>query len=104
MKKILKQFSFNKKKIVKTVAMVGLTGLMSTPAYASEVGALTTAVQGLVDILTGTTAQLIAVVAIAGIGWSWSAGHLSLKQASTIALGIGVIFGAPEIASLLGAG
>lgn len=100
----MKQFSFNKKKIVKTMALIGLTGLMSTPAYASEVGTLTTAVQGLIDILTGTTAQLIAVVAIAGVGWAWTANHLSLKQASTITLGIGIIFGAPEIAVLLGAG
>lgn len=78
--------------------------MMSTPAYASEVGTLTTALQGLVDILTGTTAQLIAIVAIGGIGWAWVTGHMCLKTASIITIGIGVIFGAPEIASLLGAG
>lgn len=78
--------------------------LMSTPAYASEVGTLETALNGLVTILTGTAAQLIAIVAIAGIGWAWVTGHMCLKTASIIAIGIGVIFGAPEIARLLGAG
>lgn len=93
-----------KKLFKNALKVMPLMLLMSTPAYASEVGTLTTALQGLVDILTGTTAQLIAVVAIAGIGWAWTAGHLSLKQASVITMGIGIIFGAPEIASLLGAG
>lgn len=86
-----------------TTITITLLALCALPAYASEVGALTVALQGLVDILTGRTANLIAVLAVAGVGWAWLTGHLSLKQAATIAIGMGIIFGAPEIAGLLGA-
>lgn len=71
---------------------------------AGDVGTITVALNALVDILTGTTAKLIATIAIAGVGYFWLMGKLSLKHAGMVALGIGVIFGAPQIANLLGAG
>lgn len=81
-------------------------GLIWLPAFAGagDIPALTDAIQGLVDILTGTTAKLLAVVAVAGVGYLYISGHLSLKHAAYIGLGIGVIFGAPDIAAALGAG
>lgn len=84
-----------------------LTSLMAIniPAFATgDITALTDAIQGLIDILTGTTAKLLAVVAIAGVGYLYISGRLSLQHAAYVGLGIGVIFGAPDIASMLGAG
>lgn len=75
------------------------------PAFADsgDIPALSTALQGLVDILTGTDAKLLAVVAIAGVGYFWLSGKISLKHAVYICLGIGIIFSAPQIAQMLGA-
>lgn len=70
---------------------------------AGDVSTLTTALQGIIDILTGTEAKLLATLAIAGVGYLWLSGRLCLKNAAMIGMGIGIIFGAPQIASLLGA-
>jgi type IV secretory pathway VirB2 component (pilin) len=93
-----------KKSIVLLPLMLGAASLpAATFAAGGNVATITTALQALIDILTGTTAKLIATLAIAGTGYFWLSGRLSLKQATTIGLGIGVIFGAPQIATLLGA-
>ena len=92
------------KKLTKMILIIALM-TMTVPAFADgDIPALTDAIQGLIDILTGTTAKLLAVVAIAGVGYLYISGHLSLKHAAYIGLGIGVIFGAPDIAVVLGAG
>ena len=86
------------------VFVIGTYLFLQTNAFASgDVSSLTTALQGLVDILTGKTAKLIAILAIAGTGYLWISGKLSLRHAAVVGLGIGVIFGASEIATLLGA-
>ena len=77
--------------------------LLPEISWASDVATIDTALQSILDILTGTAAKTIATIAIAAIGYLWMSGKLSIKQAVTIGLGIGIIFGAPEIASLLGA-
>lgn len=69
-----------------------------------EVPSITNALQALVDVLTGTTARLMAIIAIAAVGYFWLAGRLSLRHAVTTGISIGIIFGAPTIAHLLGAG
>lgn len=73
------------------------------PAYASEVGALTVVLQGLVNILTGFVAQVICIIILGCVGFAWTAGRLSLKQAAAIVIGVSFIFLSPEIACLLGA-
>ena len=80
--------------------VMGLSLLMSTPAYAStDISAITNALQGLVDILSGATANLAATVAVAGLGYGWLTSRISLAKAGTIALGIGMIIGAADIVS-----
>ncbi len=87
------------------IYLVGLIFLLAPDlVFASgDVSTITTALQGIIDILTGTSAKLLATLAIAGTGYLWLSGRLSLKHAAMIGLGIGIIFGAPQIAALLGA-
>jgi type IV secretory pathway VirB2 component (pilin) len=73
-------------------------------AYGGDIPTINAALQALVDILTGTPAKLFAVIAIAGTGITWMRGKISLTSAGIVALSIGVIFGSPQIARLLGAG
>lgn len=89
-------------KTLKATAFLALA--VSAPAYASEIGTIDTALKGLLDIMTGTAAQSVATIAIAGTGWAWMSGNISMKTATILGLGIGIIFGAPEIAKALGAG
>lgn len=77
--------------------------LSSALAYGGDVSTIDTALQGLIDILTGKTARLIAVLTIAGVGYMTLCGRLPIKHAVYVCLGIGIIFGATSIASLLGA-
>ncbi len=94
------------KKHFSTRLLVLVFGIWMCPmsAFAAgDVSTLTTALQGLIDILTGTEAKLLATLAIAGVGYFWLSGRLCLKNAAMIGMGIGIIFGAPQIASLLGA-
>jgi type IV secretion system protein VirB2 len=72
-------------------------------AYGGDVSTIDTALQGLIDILTGKSARLIAVLTIAGVGYMTLCGRLPIKHAVYVCLGIGIIFGATSIASLLGA-
>lgn len=85
--------------------VVVFTGLYVTSAFAygGDVSTIDTALQRLIDILTGKTARLIAVLTIAGVGYMTLCGRLPIKHAVYVCLGIGIIFGATSIASLLGA-
>lgn len=90
---------------LKNISVVSLIGLYMTSAlaYGGDVSTIDTALQGLIDILTGKTARLIAVLTIAGVGYMTLCGRLPIKHAVYVCLGIGIIFGATSIASLLGA-
>ena len=76
------------------------TLLSSTPAYAGSTGKIEAALKGLIEIMTGAVAQSIAVIATAAVGWCWMTSQISLKTATVIVLGMGIVFGAPEIATL----
>lgn len=84
-------------------AFGGHLGVQLGLGSGGEVPSITNALQALVDILTGTTARLMAIIAIAAVGYFWLSGRLSLKHAVTTGISIGIIFGAPSIASVLGA-
>lgn len=99
----MKPSNINKPYRLMQLALYLLLFLLPETTWASDVATIDTALQSILDILTGTAAKLIATIAIAGVGFLWMSGKLSIKQAVIIGLGIGIIFGAPEIASLLGA-
>lgn len=78
------------------------TLLLVQPAFASaNVEGL---LQNVVDMLTGNTARLLAVLAVVVVGILWMFGLFDLRRAAIVVLGIVVVFGAAEIVNLITGG
>ena len=60
--------------------------------------------QNVVDLLTGNTARLLAVLAVVIVGILWMFGLFDLRRAAIVVLGIVVVFGAAEIVNLITGG
>jgi type IV secretion system protein VirB2 len=58
---------------------------------------LQTAVQMIVDFITGPFGRLIAIIAVIGLGFLAFAGRLSWFTAGAVVIGMGLVFGAPAI-------
>lgn len=73
---------------------------LAEPAFAQSGGAfapLETAVQMIVDFITGPFGRLLAIIAVIALGFLAFAGRLSWFTAGAVVLGIGLVFGAPAI-------
>ncbi|MEQ1956176.1 TrbC/VirB2 family protein [Mesorhizobium sp. CN2-181] len=73
---------------------------LAEPALAQSSGAfapLETAVQIIVDFITGPFGRLLAIIAVIALGFLAFAGRLSWFTAGAVVLGIGLVFGAPAI-------
>ena len=84
-------------------AIVLATTLMSVQpalAQANVEGLL----QNVVDMLTGNTARLLAILAVVIVGILWMFGLFDLRRAAIVILGIVVVFGAAEIVGLITGG
>lgn len=78
--------------------------MIASPAYAAgSDDSIKSALDGLLGIMTGAVAQSVATIAVAGTGWAWMTGHISIKTATIIGMGIGIVFGASEIVQIFGA-
>lgn len=74
--------------------------VLTEPALAQSSGAfapLETAVQMIVDFITGPFGRLLAIIAVIALGFLAFAGRLSWFTAGAVVLGIGLVFGAPAI-------
>ena len=74
--------------------------VLADPAFAQSSGPfapLETAVQMIVDFITGPFGRLLAIIAVIGLGFLAFAGRLSWFTAGAVVLGIGLVFGAPAI-------
>ncbi|MBB5577116.1 MULTISPECIES: TrbC/VirB2 family protein [Rhizobium] len=58
-------------------------------------------VQAIVDFITGPFGRLVAIIAVISLGFLAFAGRLSWFTAGAVALGIGLVFGAPAIVDQL---
>lgn len=75
---------------------------LASPAFASaNVEGL---LQNVVDMLTGNTARLLAILAVVIVGVLWMFGLFDLRRAAIVVLGIVVVFGAAEIVNLITGG
>jgi type IV secretion system protein VirB2 len=86
--------------MVIAVATLLLSVLAANPAFAQTSGAfapLETAVQMIVDFITGPFGRLLAIIAVIGLGFLAFAGRLSWFTAGAVVIGIGLVFGAPAI-------
>lgn len=78
------------------------TLMAAQPAFASaNVEGL---LQNVVDMLTGNTARLLAILAVVIVGILWMFGLFDLRRAAIVILGIVVVFGAAEIVGLITGG
>jgi len=85
------------------LALIGSAGLLvavSGPAMAAA--PWETALQTVVNYMTGSTAHLLAVIAVAAVGVAMLAGNISVRSALSVILGIAVIFGAATIVAIFG--
>jgi type IV secretion system protein VirB2 len=74
--------------------------LLSDASYAQSFGRINTALQTLVDFMTGTTGRLLGILGVAGLGIAAWFGRLSYFRAGEIILGIAIVFGSAEIVDL----
>ena len=80
--------------------MLAISLVLAEPAFAQSSGAfapLETAVQMIVDFITGPFGRLLAIIAVIALGFLAFAGRLSWFTAGAVVLGIGLVFGAPAI-------
>ncbi len=83
--------------------IVGASSLLLVqPAFASA--NIEGLLQNVVDMLTGNTARLLAVLAVVVVGILWMFGLFDLRRAAIVVLGIIVVFGAAEIVNLITGG
>ena len=82
------------------LALTATALCLSEPSYAQSFGRINTALQTLVDFMTGPTGRLLAILGVAGLGIAAWFGRLSYPRAGEVIIGIAIVFGAAEIVDL----
>jgi type IV secretory pathway VirB2 component (pilin) len=84
----------------RSAAMIALAALMMTaaadPAFAQASGGntdITTMIQNVVNIITGTAGKLLAILGICGVAIACLFGAMSLRAAGSVVVGIILLFG-----------
>lgn len=70
------------------------------PQEAHAAAAWEDALQKVVDVLTGNTARLLAILSVIGFGVGALFGRVSWRRAGEIVLGIAIVFGAASIVEM----
>jgi type IV secretion system protein VirB2 len=79
--------------------------LAASPAHAQAVGGdLGGFIQNIIDLLNSGVVRGLAVIAVIVTGVIWMFGHIDLRRAGTVVIGIIVIFGASTIVDLITGG
>lgn len=78
---------------------------VASPAHAQAVGGdIGGFIQNLIDLLNNNVIRGLAVIAVIITGIAWMFGHLDLRRAGTVIVGIIVIFSAAAIVDLITGG
>lgn len=89
------------------LALIAAVACAATPALAAgggvggDIGGF---IQNLIDLLNSGVVRGLAVLAVIITGIAWMFGHLDLRRAGTVVVGIIVIFGASTIVDLITGG
>ncbi|RAK53016.1 type IV secretion system protein VirB2 [Phenylobacterium deserti] len=80
--------------------------LAATPAAAQAGGGadLGAFIQNIIDLLNSSVVRGLAILAVILTGIAWMFGHLDLRRAGTVVVGIIVIFGASTIVDMITGG
>ncbi len=90
-------------KRVRTALIVMLSSLFASPALAQSYsdpagsGVLVSAVNWLQGTLLGTIATVVAVIAVAAVGFMMLTGRINWRYGITVILGCFILFGASSI-------
>lgn len=90
---------FGRRQFLSIALLLGLF-LISDFSYGQSFGRINTALQTLVNYMTGPTGRLLGILGVAGLGIAAWFGRLSYWRAGEIILGIAIVFGAAEIVDL----
>ncbi|WP_293496986.1 TrbC/VirB2 family protein [Phenylobacterium sp.] len=97
-----------KRLLVGRLALVGLVALATaSPAFAQSAGVggnIGAFIQNIIDLLNSNVIRGLAVIAIIITGIAWMFGHLDMRRAGTVVVGIIVIFSAAGIVDLITGG
>lgn len=90
----------------RNLAVALITLLMPILSYAADEISLSTdpwdqALGAVLRIMTGPTATTIGAIALAGTGYLFLRGRIDVMRLLAIVAGLGLIFGAPHLASLI---
>lgn len=84
------------------------TLIAAAPAFAQTTSAvggnLGSFIQNIIDLLNSSVIRGLAVLAVILTGIAWMFGHIDMRRAGTVVLGIIVIFGASTIVNLITGG
>lgn len=87
------------------LALAGLVAFAASPAYAQSVGGdIGGFIQNIIDVLNSNVIRGLAIIAIILTGIAWMFGHLDMRRAGTVIVGIIVIFSASAIVDLITGG
>ena len=90
------------------LALGGLIALAAVePAFAQSSGVggnIGTFIQNIIDLLNSNVIRGLAIIAIIITGIAWMFGHLDMRRAGTVVVGIIVIFSAAGIVDLITGG
>lgn len=98
------------KPLAKTASAMVLATLISAAAASPAMAAagvggnIGTFLQNVIDILNNGVIRALAVLAIIITGVAWMFGHVDLRRAGTVVVGIVVIFGASTLVDLITGG
>ncbi|WP_208431437.1 TrbC/VirB2 family protein [Bartonella doshiae] len=85
------------------VLVISNPSFAATVSNSSSLGKVDSVLQSIVNMMTGSTAKLIAIICVAAVGIGWMSGFIDLRKAAYCILGIGIVFGAPAlVTSLMG--
>jgi type IV secretion system protein VirB2 len=70
------------------------------PQEAHAAAAWEDALQKVVDVLTGNTSRLLAILSVIGFGIGALFGRVSWRRAGEIVLGIAIVFGAASVVDM----
>lgn len=81
------------------IAVAGIVLLYSTEAFAQTAlfDSGTNFLNALQNLLTSTWARIIAIIAVAFLGFAWMFGRISLQLVVAVTGGVILVFGAPAI-------
>ncbi|HEX5775491.1 MAG TPA: TrbC/VirB2 family protein [Caulobacteraceae bacterium] len=87
------------------IALGGLIALAAVePAFAQSSGVggnIGTFIQNIIDLLNSNVIRGLAVIAVIITGIAWMFGHLDMRRAGTVVVGIIVIFSASAIVDMI---